>query len=257
MYILYKNSIVYILPKGIGVKIYADDIKIYSSAETSVDRNGLQAALYKFEIWARSLDLKLSVDKCAIVHFGHGNLCNSYEFGGAPLKAEKVMRDLGVITSLNLKYSDHVSDVVLRASRRANWILRSFIVRDVEVFCDLFKIYVLPIICYASPVWSPGLKKDRDLIEKVVNRFRKRVSYRCQVEKDHVPLVDVFNVLEDADLKVFKTIKSRHPVLAENMFDFRNSSTRRDRNVLPKSIASKKVIDDLFCWRVSRVLRNY
>ena len=36
-------------------------------------------------------------------------------------------------------------------------------------------MYVRPILEYNSVVWSPSLKKDIDLIEKVQRRFTKRL----------------------------------------------------------------------------------
>ena len=38
-----------------------------------------------------------------------------------------------------------------------------------------FIVYVRPIVEYCSVVWSPSLKKDIELIEKVQRRFTKRL----------------------------------------------------------------------------------
>ena len=40
----------------------------------------------------------------------------------------------------------------------------------------VFTVYVRPIVEYCSVMWSPSLKQDIDLTEKVQRRFTKRLS---------------------------------------------------------------------------------
>ena len=94
-----------------------------------------------FDEWAWSLDLKLSIEKCATLHFGHGNPLQIYHVIGAALPNHKVVKDLGVLTSSSLKYSEHATEIALRASRLANRIARSFILK--KPYVKLFDIYVL------------------------------------------------------------------------------------------------------------------
>ena len=42
-----------------------------------------------------------------------------------------------------------------------------------------FQIYVLPILLYCSPLWSPFLKRDIDAVEVVQRAFTKRI-YGCK-----------------------------------------------------------------------------
>lgn len=256
MYILYINSIMYIFPPSISVKIYADDVKIYSKADSSVERSTLQRALDNFAEWTADLDLLLTIEKCAVLHFGHGNPRHVYTIGGSPLRNVDTMRDLGVITSTKLKYTEHVTDVVLRATRRANWILRSFVLTDPAIYAKLFLTYVEPIMTYAGPVWYPGLKGDIERLQKVEKMFAKRVAFRCHCERTDVNIAPIFSRLDKIDKLTFVCIGKHLPALMNEMFDLRTSTTRASVNIIPKFIAKKKCVNDLFPWRISRASRD-
>ena len=58
---------------------------------------------------------------------------------------------------------------------RANCILQCFLSGDVNLLVRAFIVYVHPIVEYCPVVWSPSLKHDIYLIEKVQCRFTKRL----------------------------------------------------------------------------------
>ena len=47
---------------------------------------------------------------------------------------------------------------------------------DREIFTLLFKSRVRPILEYGNTIWSPGLKRDIDAIERVQRRATKTVA---------------------------------------------------------------------------------
>lgn len=256
MFILYINSLEYILPPTISTKVYADDIKIYARADTESQRSLLQQTLNDFSQWCTALDLKLSVEKCAVLHFGHRNAHRTYAIYNQTIQSDTTVKDLGVVTLTSLKYSDHVNGVTLRASRRANWILRAFSLTDPALYIKLFTIYVEPMITYASSVWYPGLKKDQETLDRLRRSFIRRVAYRCQCDRNSVTIEPLLSKLDYIDQQTFARICSKSPALAEKMFDFRETRTRAKVNIIPKFIASKEFVNDLFPWRVSRKLRE-
>ena len=54
-------------------------------------------------------------------------------------------------------------------------ILRAFETRDMRFMIDLVRIYLRPVLEYASHVWCPHLKVDITLIERVQLMSTKRV----------------------------------------------------------------------------------
>ncbi len=69
--------------------------------------------------------------------------------------------DLGLLIDNKLKFSDHTTKSVSKANRNLGLIARTFTYLDKEMFLHLFKSLVRPHLEYATPVWSPLLKKDR------------------------------------------------------------------------------------------------
>jgi hypothetical protein len=69
-------------------------------------------------------------------------------------------------------------------------IFRGFESRDPKFLVKLFAVYVRPMLEYASPVWSPHLKKDVALIERVQRLFTKRIP-----AVRHLPYTDRLSIL--------------------------------------------------------------
>ena len=75
-----------------------------------------------------------------------------------------------------LNFNAHIIDVVSKAHRRANLILRSFASRDKYILMQAFIVYVRPLLEYATIIWSPRNVSAIMDIEKVQRRFTKRLS---------------------------------------------------------------------------------
>ena len=52
-------------------------------------------------------------------------------------------------------------------------IRKTFQTRNPNLLWPAFQCYVIPIIMYASPSWSPSLAKNAEIIERVQRRFTK------------------------------------------------------------------------------------
>ena len=72
--------------------------------------------------------------------------------------------------------SQHIREIISKAHQRPNHILRCFISGDNKLLVKAFVVYVRPILEYNSVIWSPSLKKDIELLEKVQQRFTKRLQ---------------------------------------------------------------------------------
>jgi len=71
---------------------------------------------------------------------------------GVALPIVQSQRDLGVIVSGDLSPSLHINDIVVKAHRRANLILRAFESRDVCLLLRAFLVYVRPLVEYNSVI---------------------------------------------------------------------------------------------------------
>ena len=252
-YVVYTNSIMGVFPPEINVKQYADDVKIYTKINCLEDSDLLQSAIDAFLRWTASVDLELTTSKCKVVHFGRTNPRFVYTLNGNLLQSVKSIRDLGVTVSSDLKSSDHTREVVQRASRCSNLILRSFVLQDINVYVSLFKTYVIPIITYASPVWRPSMAKDRRLLQTVYNRFRRLAAYRCGIQVALVPVIELEDIFDQCDIAAFRSIAA-DDYFCSRMFDKIDSRTRSLCNHRPKFTAKSELVNNFFAWRVVRLL---
>jgi ribonuclease P/MRP protein subunit RPP40 len=69
----------------------------------------------------------------------------------------------------------------------AYMLLRAIKGRNPFTLMSAFVTYVRPILEYASPVWSPHIKRDVVLLEKVQRAFTRRVLAWCSLLKLSYP----------------------------------------------------------------------
>jgi len=86
------------------------------------------------------------------------------------------VRDLGVIVDSSLKFNSHISYVVAKANSRASLIHKCFVSRYPEILLRAFKVYLRPLLEYATCVWSPHCNYAIDNIEAVQRKFAKRLK---------------------------------------------------------------------------------
>jgi hypothetical protein len=182
LFLLYINDLSLAI-SGVKCKLYADDAKFYSAFDRLEDVSAMDEALIDLQKWSNDWQLPIAVSKCNVLHVGYTNPRNFYALNLRLLEPVDVIRDLGVLLSSNLSFSEHCSAIALKASRVANMILRAFRGRLPFTLIRAFCCYVRPILEYASPVWNPYLVKDVKIVEKVQKSFTRRVFANCGLPK--------------------------------------------------------------------------
>ena len=160
---------------------FADDTKLY--ATLTYDNNSpysLQEDLTKLQEWTIKMQMNFHPDKCHVLHIGQSNPQNIYHMNNASgnihmLDVVTSEKDLGVTIDHQLKFSDHIENAVKKANRVLGCLARTFRHLNKETFLLLYKAMVRPHLEYASCVWCPHLKKDKDLIEQVQRRATRLV----------------------------------------------------------------------------------
>ena len=104
MFLIYIDTVKLIIPCGMSIKIYANDVKLYGKAINPAEREAIQRTMIRFDDWCRSLDLQLHVEKCGVLHMDKLNLRSQYFVNGQAVKSVRQMKDLGVLTMSSLKY---------------------------------------------------------------------------------------------------------------------------------------------------------
>ena len=120
--------------------------------------------------------LIVAFDKCCVLNIGKvDNNCTNFSIDSGTLPIVKQCRDLGVTVSHDLKPTEHINSIIIKANQRAHSIHRCFVSRDVQLLLRAYTVYVRPLLEFNSVVWSPSLKKDIEAIERVQRTFTKRL----------------------------------------------------------------------------------
>jgi hypothetical protein len=162
------------LPPGVSIKLFADDCKIYIVFVREDQTSRLSIALENIFVWINKWQLKLSIEKCAVLHLGCNNPKNSYYIGNNVINACETYRDLGIIVDDKLNFHYHCNSIIDKAYQRMNLIFRTFKTKHPDILKWAYCVYVRPLLEYGSSVWSPYLKGDIDNIEKVQAYFTRR-----------------------------------------------------------------------------------
>ena len=175
--------------------LFADDTKLFTSL-TDLNQNlpseaedihtsaSLQQDINILTNWSEKFQMSFNMSKCHVLHLGHNNPQNPYtmykqqdtviknnsisyylKFHTLDVVNEEV--DLGVTVDNQLKFSQHTDTKIAKSNKLLGMIRHTFKFLDAETLLLLYKSLIRSRVEYATPVWSPHLKGDRDKIEKL------------------------------------------------------------------------------------------
>lgn len=237
--------------------LFADDTKFFG--DPIISHQVIQNNLDRTVQWTKDWLLSLNADKCTVLHIGPKNPHLQYSIDGIPLNAVSSQVDLGVTVSNDLKWDNHIIEVVKRANSLLYMIRKSFSCINTDLFLKLYKSYVRPLLEYAYQVWSPYFKKDIDILEKVQRRATKMVlflrhkSYEDRLDtlglttlekrRQRGDLIETYKILTEhydvPSLKSMYTKNTNERLRGHSLKLNRNNTTSNPR----KHFLSNRVVD--------------
>ena len=146
---------------------FADDTKGIKEINGVGDGEKLQETLDNLVRWAKKWGMQYNIPKCKIMHLGRNNPMYVYKMEGRQLEVVEEEKDIGVIVHKSLKPSKQCRRAAGTATAVLRQLARNFHYRDRNIFRKLYIQYVRPHLEFASPAWSPWLKEDKEVLEKV------------------------------------------------------------------------------------------
>ena len=259
-FLIYMND----LEDGVTsiISKFADDTKITRVTATDHDRDQLQDDINKMQAWADTWQMKFNTSKCAVMHVGNNNSHHEYSMGGTTLQETKEEKDLGVWIHKSLKVAKQCAEAAKKANRVLGMIKRNFIYKDKTTVLRLYKSLVRPHLDYCMQIWSPHMRKDIDLVERVQHRATKlipnlrKLSYERRIKQCNLMTLEDRRRRGDL-IQTFRIIKGIDQIPAETLFTFAANTNRpatRGHNYkllkshlkldLRKYFFSQRVIDD-------------
>jgi ribonucleases P/MRP protein subunit RPP40 len=234
LFLLFVND----LPDWIksSIKMFADDTKMWRVIKNEEDKETLQSDLNKLMEWSDKWLLRFNQDKCKVMFIGDDTKKDYKLINGANshiLIETMEERDLGIIVRNDLKPSSQCSAAASRGMSVMGLVKRNFKNLDVDSFLILYKAYIRPHLEYCVQVWSPYLKKDIQLLEKVQRKSTKlvqgfeKLGYKQRLEK--LGLTTLEKRRERGDLiEAYKLLTGKEKI-DSNQFFQRNNQDRESR----------------------------
>ena len=159
------------------VFLYADDVKLLMSVNSSEEALDLQTDLSAQARWCDTWGLPMNPAKCEFIHYSPRNCTNvlnpEYSIMNTPLSRVSEVKDLGITISDNLKFNTHIDKICKNTNSEIGRARRSFHCRKPEFLSDLYMTYIRPRMEYGTQVWNPIHATLIDKLEKVQNRFTR------------------------------------------------------------------------------------
>ena len=200
------------------ISMFADDTKVYQVInERDGELHNLQEDINSLQDWAKTMQMIFHPLKCKVMHLGPTNPGSEYTMttmGGGKHTLEAVCeeKDLGVTIDMKLSFSKHVTNQINKANRILGAIKHTFANIDSDIFKALYKSIVRPHLEYATVIWSPKFKKDKDALEQVQRRATRLVnglshlSYSDRLRSLNLPTLEFRRKRSDI-IETFKILK--------------------------------------------------
>ena len=234
---------------------FADDCKIKRTVKSDEDANAVQVDLNNLVMWSHKWQMKFHPDKCKVLHIGHNNQRYKYYIEGTEVKKVSEEKDLGVITSEDLKQKKQVAKVVKSANRILGMIRRTITCKNKINILSLYKTLVRPILDYGAAVWSPHQRGDIEKVEKIQRRATKMIkeirhlSYQDRLKACNLMTLEMRRRRYDL-IETFKIIKEIYAVDKEKFFKMRNNQTRGHNQKIYKQHSRLNLRKYFFTQRV-------
>ena len=97
----------------------------------------------------------------------YGHEVTNYEMGGTILTKTVKEKDLGVSMNANMKVSEQFRIAASQVNQILGMIRRNITYKEKSLIVPLYKAIVRPHLEYCIQAWSPHLRKDIDMLEKI------------------------------------------------------------------------------------------
>ena len=241
LFIVFINDLTDILSTIVKLKLFADDLKLFTCFHlcNQLLSNDLQIILNEIFCWSVMWQLTINLSKCSCMRllsrFRLSNTIPSYYLNGTLLAVTTNTRDLGIIIDCKLAYTTHISTIVTKANQRVGLLFRGFKTRDIKIMRKAYITYIRPLLEYNSVVWSPCTKKYIDLIEDVQRHFTKRIpslnslSYPERLAAMKLQPLELRRLHSDL-IQYFKIFNNMTPLNPSDFFTTRTAQKKMRNN---------------------------
>jgi hypothetical protein len=238
---IYINDIVSDLSTASTTKLYADDLKSYVTIHETLDFDIFRDMLSSIENWSSAWQLTIAVKKCFWM-FIPGRLHLPVDFAkfaivNTPIEEVQITSDLGISFTNSLNFHQHIVITCNKARSLIFLIRKRFVSNYTPHLLLAFRSFILPILNYCSPIWSPSNMGDVLLIEKIQKSFTKRLrgleglSYKDRLYKCGLRSLELIRLHNDLTL-CYKLLHGLTLIDYSSLFSCRDHCGPRSHGLL-------------------------
>ena len=214
---------------------FADDTKLFRKTKEIGDKQKLQDDIDKLVRWSEKWQMLFNVGKCKCLHTGPGNTGMNYEMGGTILSKTGKEKDLGVTMNANMKVSEQCRIAASKGNQVLGMIRRNITYKEKSLIVPLYKAIVRPHLEYCIQAWSPYLRKDIDMLEKIQRRATKLIPemrdlrYEERLKECGLTTLETRRLRGD-QIEVFKILNGYENIDSNIFFEIKKSKITRGHN---------------------------
>lgn len=191
LFVLFIND----LPDNIrsSIKLFADDLKLIGNASNA---KNIVSDLEQLEKWEKQWLLKFNERKCKVMHIKlNKNPCKEYKLNDKVLNESEQEKDLGIVISDTLLWTDQINKCISKANQMICWIVRNFTLREKCVMLRIYKALIRPHLEYGVQLWNPAPEHGNWskilALESVQRRFTRLID-----GMGHIPYSERLGILQ-------------------------------------------------------------
>jgi len=229
LFVIYINDIVYGQPIGTISKLYADDLKSYNVIHDLTNSTSFIDTLKHIFDWSTLWQLPIALSKCQWMHISNKkkSLADQGLFllGNASVHETFESSDLGVMFSSSLNFHQHIENVCSKAKSLIFFLYKRLVTKNPVYLILAYKLYILPILNYVSPVWSPSSLCHILKLESIQRTFTKKLqgfddlSYNERLQKSGLKSLELMRLRADLIL-CYKILHGLIKIDSSQMFDY-------------------------------------
>ena len=157
---------------------------------------------------------------------------------GEVIKKEGTVKDLGVLMSDDLTFSDHIDKITTKCRKLVYWLFRVFNTREHIPLLKLYKAMVIPRLDYCSQLWLPYKQKELKELEAVQRTYTSRIKGYKDVDYwDRLKHLKLYSVQRRHErysiIYTYKVMEGLAPNFTINKIETRYSERRGRMCIIP------------------------
>ena len=186
LFLVYVNDLEDHLPIGSNLASFADDTTLYAEIATlaAVPDNArvLPAAVDLVSSWGSDWKVQFEPAKSQALTISHHRRdwpIPPIVFNGTPVEEQPSIKVLGVTFDHQLKFSQHIRTVVVRATQRLGALHKAFHLLTIPARLRAYKAFVRPVMEYCPIVWMGAASSHLNRLDWVQERAIKAIHPQC------------------------------------------------------------------------------